>query len=85
MPEKHGPSIQIKQMNMRLRGRSPETAHRIARSLGHDLARALPEGEPRRYGSLNLQVPVAADASDAEISMAVAEAIARILQRGLSR
>jgi hypothetical protein len=85
MLEKQGPSIQIQQMNMRINGQSPETAHRVAQSLGHALARVLPGGEARHYGSLNVRVPVASNASDSEISMAVADAIARILQKERKR
>jgi 5-carboxymethyl-2-hydroxymuconate isomerase len=81
MADKQAPSIQIQQMNMRLPGRSPEAAHRIADNLGQDLARALAPSESRRYGSLSVRVPVASNASDAEISMAVANAIARALQK----
>jgi hypothetical protein len=81
MPEKPAGSIRIQQMNMRIRGRGREAAHRIANGFGESLARALPAGESGRYGSLNVRVPVAANASDSEISMAVADAIARALQK----
>jgi hypothetical protein len=82
MPEKPAGSIQIQQMNMRIRGRGPEAAHRIAGGVGGNLARALPAGASGRYGSLSVRVPVASNASESEISMAVADAIARALDRG---
>ena len=82
MPEKTPGSIQIQQLNMRIRGRGPEAAHRIANGVVGSLARALPDGASGRYGALNVRVPVASNASDAEISMAVAAAIARELDRG---
>jgi hypothetical protein len=85
MSEKPAGSIRIQQMNMGIRGRGPEAAHRIAGGVGGNLARALPAGASGRYGSLNVRVPVASNASDSEISMAVADAIARALQKDRRR
>jgi hypothetical protein len=84
MSDKHAASVQIQRMNMRIRGRSLEAGHGIANGVGRELARTLPAGESRRYGSLSVRVPVADDASDSEISTAVADAIVRALQKDRS-
>jgi hypothetical protein len=81
MAENPAGSIQIQQMNMHIRGRSPDAAHRIANGVAGGLARALPAGESGHYGSFNVRVPVVANASDSEISTAVADVIARALRK----
>jgi hypothetical protein len=81
MPENKNAAIHIGQLNLRIPGNSTEAAHRVANGIGEGLAQNTPTGMQRHLGALSLRVQVPASATEAEMSDAVAEAIARALRK----
>jgi hypothetical protein len=81
MPENKNASIYIGQLNLRIPGNSAGTGHRVANGVGHSLAEKIPSGMQRHFGALSFHVQVPADATEAEMSGAVAEAIMRALRK----
>jgi hypothetical protein len=81
MPESKSAAIHIGQLNLCIPGNSDDTAHRVANDIGQGLAQKVPPGMRRHIGALSVRVRVAAGATEAEISDAVAEAITRALRK----
>jgi hypothetical protein len=80
MPENNSASIQIGQLNLRIPGNGVERAHGVANTLAQSLAQQVPPGMQRDLGSMNIRVQLAAAATDAEMSNAIANAITNALQ-----
>jgi hypothetical protein len=80
MPDHQDAPVQIGQLNLKIPGSNAETAHRVANAIGQDLDRMMRPGVQGRYGSLSLRVRTPLNAGDAEMSLAIAEAITRALQ-----
>jgi hypothetical protein len=76
------PYLQIDELNMRLPGRDAETGRRVAGGIPEALLKKLSEGIHRRIGAMEIRVPLQAGASESEMSHAVAEAIAKSLNKG---
>jgi hypothetical protein len=81
MPEKQNAAVHVGQLNLRVPGASADTARRVADGVAQGLAQKVPAGMQRRLGALGVRVPVPADATETEMSAAVAEAILRALRK----
>jgi hypothetical protein len=81
MPENQNAAVRIGQLNLRIPGKSADTAHRVAGGVAKGLAREAPVGTQRHFGALTVRVRAPAGASEAELSDAVAEAIRRVLRK----
>lgn len=81
MAERNNTAIHIGQLNLRMPGSSAETGQRVADSLAENLAQRIPADTRRHIGALSVRVPVAAGASEADMSAAITGAIARALSR----
>jgi hypothetical protein len=82
MAEQTNSAIQIGQLNLRVPGSSAATANRVADGIAQGLEQRIPTGAHRHLGALSVRVQVPAGATEAEMSDAVAGAIARALRRG---
>lgn len=76
------PNLHIDEMNVRLPGREAGTGRRVADGISGALLGMLPGGIHRRIGAMELRVSLPAGASESEMSQAVAEAIAKTLNKG---
>jgi len=81
MAEHRNSAIHIGQLNLRVPGKSAETAHRTANGIAQGLAQKVPPGMQRHLGALSVRVQVPAGASEAQMSDAVAEALIRALRK----
>jgi hypothetical protein len=85
MAEDNDAGIHIGQLNLRMPGHGAERAHRVAHGIGELLGRKVPADQHRRLGALSLRVHVGADATEADMSDAIAGAIANVLRKGETR
>jgi len=81
MAENQNTGIHIGHLNLRLPGDGADAAQRVAGGIGRSLAEKVPLGMQRHLGALSVRVPVAAGATEAEISDAIAEAIIGALRK----
>jgi hypothetical protein len=81
MPENRNAAVHIGQLNLRIPGKGADTARRVVGSVAQDLAQKVPAGIRRRLGAVGVRVPVPANATEAAISDAAAEAIIRALRK----
>lgn len=82
MADRNSPALQIGQLNLSVPGQGAEAGHRIANGVTESLAQQLPADLQGQYGALTVRVPMAAGASEAEMSAAITGAIISALQRG---
>jgi hypothetical protein len=75
--------IHIGQLNLRVSGKDDEAGRRLAEGIARKLAGEIPPGMRGRLGALNIRVPVAAAANEAEISAVTAEAVVEALRKGI--
>jgi hypothetical protein len=81
MPENKNTAIQIGQLNMRIPGANAEAGRSLADGVARSLARSVPAGMNRHIGALNVRVQLSSNGSEAEMSVAIAEAIIRALRK----
>jgi len=81
MPENKNAAIQIGQLNMRIPGANAETGRSLADGIAQNLAQRISIGGQRHIGALNVRVQLPANGTEAEMSVAVAEAIIRALRK----
>jgi hypothetical protein len=81
MPENQNAAVHIGQLNLRIPGASADTAHRVVSGVAQGLAQKVPTGIRRHLGALSVRVRVPACATQAEMSVAVAEAIVGALRQ----
>jgi hypothetical protein len=72
-------TIHIGQLNLRIPGNSAETGHRVANGIGQNLAERIPAGRQGHLGALSVRVRVTEGATEADMSNAIADAIAKML------
>ena len=82
MSEQRNGSVNIGQMNLRVPGSNAEMAHRITDGIGQSLAQRIPVGMQGHIGALSVRVQIPTNASEAEMSGAIAGAIWNALQKG---
>ncbi len=81
MPENKNAAIQIGQLNMRIPGANAEAGRSLADGIAHNLGRRVPAGMYRHIAALNVRVQLPANGTEAEMSVAVVEAIMRALRK----
>jgi hypothetical protein len=81
MPENRCAGIHIGQLNLRIPGSGAEAGHRVANGVAARLGQVVPAPGQRDLGALTMRVRLAAGASEAETSAAVAEAVMKALRR----
>lgn len=74
-------AIHIGQLNLRISGDSAEKGHHVAAGIARSLAHKVPVGMPGHFGALSVRVQVPTNATEAEMSDAIAEAIMRALRK----
>jgi hypothetical protein len=82
MADQDNNAIHIGQLNLRLPGNHADLAHRVADGIAQGLAQRIPTGMQRHLGELSVRVQVPADATEAQISDAAANAIVGALHKG---
>ncbi|MEO7651191.1 MAG: hypothetical protein ABIZ80_12040, partial [Bryobacteraceae bacterium] len=80
MPENRDAGIHIGELNLRIPGSSAEGGHRLANSVSSRLAEEVPADGHRDLGAMTIRVRLAAGASEAETSDAVADALRKALR-----
>jgi ribosome-associated translation inhibitor RaiA len=81
MPENKNSAIQIGQLNMRIPGANAEAGRSLANGITQNLAQRISNDKQRHIGALNVRVQLPANGTEAEMSVAVAEAIIRALRK----
>lgn len=72
-------AIHIGQLNLRIPGDSAETGHRVANGIAQNLAQKVPAGMQRHLGALSVRVHLTEGVTEADMSNAIADAIAKML------
>lgn len=72
-------TIHIDQLNLRIPGDSADTGHRVANGIAQNMAQKVPVGMPRHLGALSVRLRVTEGATEADMSNAIADAIAKML------
>ncbi len=81
MSEPRNPALHVGRMRLRIPGTSAEYGRGVAAGVGSRLAEQLPPGLEKRLGVLKVRVPAPPGAGQAEMSAAIADAVARALWR----
>ena len=71
--------IHVNRLNLRVPGGDAAAGRRVARAVGHRLSGVVPPSLAGNLGDLTLRVPVAAGATEAETTQAIAAAIGRAI------
>ena len=79
MSENWSSMMHIGQLNLRIPGDSAETGRRVATGIGQSLAERIPAGRQGHLGALSVRVRVTEGATEADMSNAIADAIAKML------
>ena len=77
--------IQIGQLNLRIPGRSTDTAHRVGNGIAQGLAQKVPTASHHRLGALSVRVQASANATESEMSDAIVDSIVSALSKESSK